>query len=85
MNDNWRTDLNNAPKNETTEKEYTHYKTGKPFTKAITLRIPVLISVGGLVIMSFWSEERQQWAGVGDNEKPDAWQPWPEPYEVKHE
>ena len=85
MNDNWRTDFENAPKNETVEKEYTHHKTDKPFTKVMTLRVPLLISVDGIVITSFWSKERQQWSGLADGEKPDAWQPWPEPYGVNND
>lgn len=83
--DNWRTDFENAPKNETIEKEYTHHNSGKIFSKSITMKVPVIISVGGLVIYSFWSETRQQWSGVADSEKPDAWQPWPKPYGVINE
>jgi hypothetical protein len=78
--DNWRTDFENAPKNDTQEKEYTHHKTGNPFTKIITLKVPIIISVGDLVIMSFWSVDREQWSGLADGEKPDAWMSWPKPY-----
>ena len=78
--DTWRKDFENAPKNHTQEKEYTHYKSGKPFSKVITSKVPVILSVDGVVIMSFWSESRQQWTGLADGEKPDAWQPWPKPY-----
>ncbi|MEO1538513.1 MAG: hypothetical protein AAFR73_12370 [Pseudomonadota bacterium] len=79
----WNTDMSTAPKGKTEKVTMTHHRNGKTFTKDITVKVPLLLSVSVQVIKSFWSESREQWSGVATDETPDAWMPWPEPYEVK--
>ena len=80
----WNTNMEEAPKGATETKTYTHWKSGKPYDKEYTIKKPVILSVSGEVIQSFWSELRGTWSGTSETELPDAWMVWPEPY-VKQE
>ena len=77
----WNTNMDEAPKEATVTRKYTHHTSARSFTKSITSKVPVLISVNGQVIESLWSTMRGTWSGISDDEVPDAWMAWPEPYE----
>lgn len=76
----WRRDIENAPKGGTKELTLTHHRSKGSFTKTITVREQILLSVGNQVIPSFWSTTRNHWVGLATGQEPDAWQPWPEPF-----
>jgi hypothetical protein len=76
----WNTNMSDAPRGATETKEITHWKSGKPFTKDITIKRPILLSVSGEVIQSYWSDLRNTWCGISDDETPDAWMLWPDAY-----
>ena len=75
----WQTDFENAPKGTTEKRTFRHHQSGKVVEKELTLKVPVLISIGNQVIQSFWSETREQWVGLATDEVPDGWMPWPKP------
>jgi hypothetical protein len=80
----WNTNMEEAPKGATETKTYTHWKSGKPYDMEHTSKKPIILSVSGEVIQSFWSDLRGAWSGTSETELPDAWMAWPEPY-VKQE
>ena len=76
----WNTNMDEAPRGDFELKKYTHWKSGEPYTRELRVRKPILISVSGEVLNSFWSDIREHWVGCADEEMPDAWMHWPEPY-----
>jgi hypothetical protein len=80
----WNTNMEDAPKGATETRAYTHWKSNKPYDIDHTSKKPILLSVSGQTIQSFWSELRGTWSGISKEEVPDAWMAWPEPY-VKQE
>ncbi len=76
----WNTNMSEAPRGATKTIKITHWKSGEPFTKDITIKKTILISVSGEVILSYWSDLRNTWCGISGDETPDAWMDWPEPY-----
>lgn len=80
----WQTDFTNAPKGTVRLIQITHHKGDTAFTKEVTQKVPVLLSVGKEVIQSHWVEKQGRWSGLATGQEPDAWQAWPEPF-VKEE
>jgi hypothetical protein len=72
----WNTDMSQAPKGDTREITLPH----NGAQKTIIAKQPLILSVNGQVITSFWSDARNQWSGVASGQVPDAWMSWPDPY-----
>jgi hypothetical protein len=77
----WNTDMTAAPRGETKQVRLPEKQGGG--YRDVTVKVPILISSGGEVYQTYWSEKRGQWMGLSDKETADAWQPWPQPYEAK--
>jgi hypothetical protein len=80
----WNTNIDEAPKGRTVMKERKTKKGIVQFSQFESEKIDIT-SPCGQVMVSYWipeggQDKRGRWLGLATGEKPQAWQPRPEPY-----